>query len=70
VLYYATINEVKQADLLAVAKEFCVNNPVKIINKVKTALSHWGNLASEYGVSNTQRLVIGQELARMRKNET
>jgi hypothetical protein len=46
------------------------NNPVKIINKVKTALSHWGNLASEYGVSNTQRLVIGQELARMRKNET
>jgi hypothetical protein len=30
-------------------------------------LSHWGNLASEYGVSNTQRLVIGQELARMSK---
>jgi hypothetical protein len=45
-------------------------HPVKIINKVKIALSHWGNLASEYGVSNTQRLVIGQELARMRKNET
>jgi hypothetical protein len=30
VLYYATINEVKQADLLAVAKEFCINRDLCI----------------------------------------
>ncbi|SGZ75933.1 HIPA PROTEIN [Bathymodiolus thermophilus thioautotrophic gill symbiont] len=58
----AAISEIKRADLLTVAQAFRINSPIKIIDKVKAALSNWDNLASKYGVSDKQRLAIGQEL--------
>ena len=56
------IKDIGLEDLLAVAKKFSINNPVKIINKVKKSLLSWDDLAVKYNLSDKQRVAIGKEI--------
>ena len=49
------IQDIGLRGLLAAAKKFCINNPDKIINKIKESLLNWDNLALKYNLNDRRR---------------
>jgi len=56
------IKDITIEDLLAVAKKFSINNPKRIISKVKDSLLNWDDLARKHNLSDNQRITIGEEI--------
>ena len=56
------IKDIAIEDLLAVAKKFSINNPIKIIDKIKKSLLNWDYFAKKYNLSDKQRIAIGKEI--------
>lgn len=55
-------DNITREDLIAVAKLVNIKNPLHIIEQVKEGVSHWDNLAQEYGIPHNTASTIGATL--------